>query len=171
MTWEAWTTIAAIGIASPPGIDVIGVGITPILLFAGYVAALAWFRRVPPIGVSTPTLRPCSMICLFNCPISLSRPPRMSSTMASISPEWASAAMAAKPAVDFNIRSLPSFRAYWVVGTGEPGRLEMRMLPCGGISPDRWRSSPNTAAPWSRPPAAPRATTSKTPNPSPPRPR
>ena len=52
------TALAAIGIASPPGIDVIGVGITPILLFAGYVAALAWFRRVPPIGVATPTPTP-----------------------------------------------------------------------------------------------------------------
>jgi cation:H+ antiporter len=52
------TALAAIGVSSPPGVDVLGVGITPILLFLGYVASLAWFRRVPPIGVAMPTPTP-----------------------------------------------------------------------------------------------------------------
>lgn len=52
------TALAAIGIASPPGIDLVGVGLTPMLLFVGYVAALAWFRRVPPIGVAAPSPTP-----------------------------------------------------------------------------------------------------------------
>lgn len=52
------TALSMLGIASPPGISVWGVGITPIMLGVGYVAALAWFRRVPPIGVSTPSPTP-----------------------------------------------------------------------------------------------------------------
>ena len=52
------TALAVLGIATPPGIDVAGVGIAPLLLALGYVAALAWFRRVPPIGVATPTPTP-----------------------------------------------------------------------------------------------------------------
>jgi cation:H+ antiporter len=52
------TALAMLGIASPPGIDIGGVGITPIILAVGYVAALAWFRRVPPIGVTEPTPTP-----------------------------------------------------------------------------------------------------------------
>lgn len=52
------TALAMLGIASPPGVAVAGVGITPIVLGVGYVAALAWFRRVPPIGVMSPTPTP-----------------------------------------------------------------------------------------------------------------
>lgn len=52
------TALAMLGISSPPGISVAGVGITPIVLGVGYVAALAWFRRVPPIGVLSPTPTP-----------------------------------------------------------------------------------------------------------------
>lgn len=52
------TALAAIGIASPPGVDLYGVGITPIILFVGYVAAMAWFRRVPPIGGVAPSPTP-----------------------------------------------------------------------------------------------------------------
>ncbi len=46
------TAIAVMGMSTHPGIDVFNVGITSIGLFVGYVAALAWFRRVPPIGVA-----------------------------------------------------------------------------------------------------------------------
>ena len=52
------TALAAMGVASPSGVDLFGVGLTPILLFVGYVAALAWFRRVPPIGVTAATPTP-----------------------------------------------------------------------------------------------------------------
>lgn len=52
------TALAMLGIASPPGVDIGGVGITPIVLGVGYVAALAWFRRVPPIGVASATPTP-----------------------------------------------------------------------------------------------------------------
>lgn len=38
------TALAAMGIASPSEVQLFGVGLTPILLFVGYVAALAWFR-------------------------------------------------------------------------------------------------------------------------------
>lgn len=52
------TALAMLGIASPPGLHVGGIGITSIMLAAGYVAALAWFRRVPPIGVTVATPTP-----------------------------------------------------------------------------------------------------------------
>ena len=52
------TALAVLGIASPLGASLAGVGITPLLLALGYVAALAWFRRVPPIGVVSPTPTP-----------------------------------------------------------------------------------------------------------------
>lgn len=52
------TALAMLDIASPPGISVWGVGVTSILLGVGYVAALAWFRRVPPIGVASPSPTP-----------------------------------------------------------------------------------------------------------------
>lgn len=58
------TALAVMGMSTPPGIDVWGVGLTPIGIAVGYVAALAWFRRVPPIGVvvasPTPFRRPAS---------------------------------------------------------------------------------------------------------------
>ena len=52
------TALAVLGIASPLGTSLAGVGITPLMLALGYVAALAWFRRVPPIGVVSPTPTP-----------------------------------------------------------------------------------------------------------------
>ncbi len=52
------TALAELGISTPSGIDVMGVGLTPVLLTVGYVAALAWFRRVPPIGFATTTPTP-----------------------------------------------------------------------------------------------------------------
>ncbi len=52
------TALAVMGTSTSPGVDILGVGITPIGIAAGYVAALAWFRRVPPIGVSIPTPTP-----------------------------------------------------------------------------------------------------------------
>lgn len=52
------TALAMLGISSPPGIVVGGVGIISIVLGVGYVAAMAWFRRVPPIGVAEPTPTP-----------------------------------------------------------------------------------------------------------------
>ncbi|MFN3258562.1 MAG: sodium:calcium antiporter [Ilumatobacter sp.] len=52
------TSLAMLGIAMPSSIDIAGVGVTSIMLAAGYVAALAWFRRVPPIGAVVPTPTP-----------------------------------------------------------------------------------------------------------------
>lgn len=52
------TALAVLGVATPPGIDLGGVGAVPLLLALGYVAALAWFRRVPPIGVAAPSPTP-----------------------------------------------------------------------------------------------------------------
>jgi cation:H+ antiporter len=52
------TALAMLAISSPPGVAIGHVGITPIILAVGYVAALAWFRRVPPIGVTAPTPTP-----------------------------------------------------------------------------------------------------------------
>lgn len=52
------TAVALLGIVAPPGVDVLDVGITPIVLAIAYVAALAWFRRVPPIGVAVASPTP-----------------------------------------------------------------------------------------------------------------
>lgn len=52
------TALAALGIATPPGINLSGVDIAPLVLALGYVAAIAWFRRVPRIGVASPTPTP-----------------------------------------------------------------------------------------------------------------
>ena len=38
--------------------SIAGVGLTPIAIAVGYVAALAWFRRVPLLGITTPTPTP-----------------------------------------------------------------------------------------------------------------
>lgn len=46
------TALAVMGISTPPGIEIAGVGVAPIGIAVGYLAALAWFRRVPPIGVA-----------------------------------------------------------------------------------------------------------------------
>jgi cation:H+ antiporter len=52
------TSLAALGVSAPRGIAVAGVGITSLALAFGYVAALAWFRRVPPLGAAAPTPTP-----------------------------------------------------------------------------------------------------------------
>ncbi len=52
------TALAIMGLDAPPGVHVAGIGVTPIAIAVGYIAALAWFRRVPPIGVATPTPTP-----------------------------------------------------------------------------------------------------------------
>ncbi len=52
------TALAVMAVSTPPGLDILGVGITPIAITVGYVAALAWFRRIPPIGVATPSQTP-----------------------------------------------------------------------------------------------------------------
>ncbi len=52
------TALAIMGLDTPPGVSIAGVGITPIGIAVGYVAALAWFRRVPPLGVAAPTPTP-----------------------------------------------------------------------------------------------------------------
>ncbi|HUW01774.1 MAG TPA: hypothetical protein VMW08_05445 [Acidimicrobiales bacterium] len=58
------TALAVMDISTAPGIDIFHVGIAPIGIMCGYLAALAWFRRVPPIGVAkadpTPFRRPPS---------------------------------------------------------------------------------------------------------------
>ena len=52
------TALAVMATSTSPGVDVAGIGITPIGIAVGYVAALAWFRRIPPIGVAVPSLTP-----------------------------------------------------------------------------------------------------------------
>ncbi len=52
------TALAVMGLDAPPGVSVAGIGLTPIGITLGYVAALAWFRRVPPLGVAAPTPTP-----------------------------------------------------------------------------------------------------------------
>lgn len=44
------TALAALGIHTPPGAAIGWVGLTPILIFSLYIAAVAWFRRAPSIG-------------------------------------------------------------------------------------------------------------------------
>jgi cation:H+ antiporter len=60
------TALAVLGIATPPGIEIAGVGVTPLVLGLGYIAALAWFRRVPPIGVAAPGPTPFRQPQRFN---------------------------------------------------------------------------------------------------------
>lgn len=52
------TALAVMGLDASPGVSVAGIGLTPIGIAVGYVAALAWFRRVPPLGVTTPSPTP-----------------------------------------------------------------------------------------------------------------
>ena len=52
------TALAVMGLGTSPGASVAGVGVTPIVITVGYLAALAWFRRVPPLGVAEPTPTP-----------------------------------------------------------------------------------------------------------------
>lgn len=51
------TALAALGLHTPPGAVIGWVGITPILIFTLYLAAVAWFRRTPSLSrvrVETP---------------------------------------------------------------------------------------------------------------------
>lgn len=52
------TALAVMGLDASPGVSIASIGVTPIAISVGYVAALAWFRRVPPIGVATPSPTP-----------------------------------------------------------------------------------------------------------------
>ena len=46
------TALAALGIHTPAAVKLGWVGVTPVLIFALYIAAVAWFRRVPsPIRI------------------------------------------------------------------------------------------------------------------------
>ncbi len=46
----ALTALAGIGIHTPQGLRIGWIGATPILIFALYIAAIAWFRRAPSLS-------------------------------------------------------------------------------------------------------------------------
>ena len=52
------TALAIMGLDTSAGVSVAGIGITPIVITLGYIAALAWFRRVPALGVARTTPTP-----------------------------------------------------------------------------------------------------------------
>jgi cation:H+ antiporter len=52
------TALAVMGLDISPRASVAGIGVTSIGITFGYIAAVAWFRRVPPLGVATPSPTP-----------------------------------------------------------------------------------------------------------------